>query len=72
MCEINKGVHRRQCEAEVNCVCACHLEDTGVDWSIILKWITKKWDGSMDWIDLVQNRGRWRALVKAVMNLRLS
>jgi len=26
--------------------------------------------GSMDWIDLAQNRDRWRALVNAVMNLR--
>jgi len=27
--------------------------------------------GSMDWIDLAQNRYRWRALVSAVMNLRV-
>ena len=24
----------------------------------------------MDWIDLAQDKGRWRALVNAVMNLR--
>jgi hypothetical protein len=25
----------------------------------------------MDWIDLAQDRARWRALVKTVMNLRV-
>jgi hypothetical protein len=25
----------------------------------------------MDWIDLAQNRDRWRALLNAVMNLRV-
>jgi hypothetical protein len=28
------------------------------------------WDGG-DWIDLAQNRDQWRALEKAVMNLRV-
>jgi hypothetical protein len=28
------------------------------------------WDG-MDWIHLAQDRGRWRALVNTVMNLRV-
>ena len=27
--------------------------------------------GYVDWIGLVQNRDRWRALVSAVMNLRV-
>jgi hypothetical protein len=48
-----------------------HLEDTGVEWRIILKWIFMKWDGSMDWIDRAQDTDRWRAVVNAVMNLRV-
>jgi hypothetical protein len=27
--------------------------------------------GGMDWIDLAQDRGQWRALVNMVMNLRV-
>jgi hypothetical protein len=27
--------------------------------------------GDMDWIDLAQERDRWRSLVNAVMNLRV-
>jgi hypothetical protein len=38
---------------------------------IILKWILQRMDGSIDWIDLAQDRDRWRALVKKVMNLRV-
>jgi len=49
-----------------------HLEDPGVNWRIILKWIFSKWvgGGGMDWLDLAQDRDRWRELVNAVMNLR--
>jgi hypothetical protein len=38
---------------------------------IILKWIFKKWDGGMDWIDMAQDRYRWQALVSVVMNLQV-
>jgi hypothetical protein len=46
-----------------------HLEDTGVVGRKLLRWIFRKWDGGMDWIDLAQARDRWRALVNAIMNL---
>ena len=48
-----------------------HLKDPGVDGRIILKWIFKRLDGGMDWINLAQDRDRWRALVNAVMKLRV-
>jgi hypothetical protein len=48
-----------------------HLENPDVDGRIVLKWIFKKWDGGMDWIDLAQDRDRWRGVVSAVMNLRV-
>jgi len=47
------------------------LKGPGVNGRIILKWIFRKLDGSMNWIDLAQNRDRWWALVSAVMNLRV-
>ena len=48
-----------------------HLKDPGVDGRIIVKCIFKKWDGDMDWIDLAQDRYRWRTVVNAVMNFRV-
>jgi hypothetical protein len=48
------------------------LEDPGVDGRIMLKWMFKKWDGGgMGWIDMAQDKDRWRAVVSAVMNLRV-
>jgi len=42
-----------------------HLGDPGVDGRIIIRWIFRKWDvGGMDWIELVQDRDRWRTIVR--------
>jgi hypothetical protein len=48
-----------------------NLEDPDVNGRIILQWVLEKRHGGMDWIDLVQDRGGWRALVIVVMNLRV-
>jgi hypothetical protein len=45
------------------------LEGTLVDGRIILKWIFERLNGGMDGVDLAQDRGRWRAVVNAVMSL---
>ena len=48
-----------------------HLEDPGVDGRIILRCIHRKCEEGIVWIYLAQDRDRWRALVNAVMNLRI-
>ena len=48
-----------------------HLEDPGVDGTIILRWMSRKCDGGMNLIDLVKDRDRWWVLVNEVMNLRV-
>jgi hypothetical protein len=45
------------------------LEEPGVDVMIILKWIFKKSEGGMDWIDLSKDMDNLRALVNMVMNI---
>ena len=40
----------------------------GIDGRIILKWIFKKYNGGMDWVDLVQDRDRWQAVVNVVIS----
>ena len=47
------------------------MEDLGVGGRVILNVICKRWDGGMDWIYLDQDRDRWRAVVNAVMNIRI-
>ena len=46
-----------------------HWGDPGADGRIILRCIFRKWSGGKDWIELAQDRDRWRALVNVVMNL---
>jgi hypothetical protein len=47
-----------------------HWGDLGVDGRI--RQIFREWEVEvMDWIEMAQDRDRWRALVNAVMNLRV-
>jgi hypothetical protein len=36
-----------------------------------LEWIIGKLAGATEWIQLAQDRGRWRSLVNTVMNLQV-
>ena len=49
-----------------------HLEDPGIDGKRLLKCILEKLDGGINWIDLNQDRDRWRAVVNEIMNFRIS
>ena len=44
------------------------LENLGVDGRIILKCMFEELNDIKDWIDLAQERNRWRALGNAVIN----
>jgi hypothetical protein len=47
------------------------LKDQGVDGRMGSKWILGRLVGGVEWIHLAQDRDRWRAVVNAVMNLRV-
>jgi hypothetical protein len=47
-----------------------HLEDPGVDGRIILNGFSRSgMGGGMDWIDMAQDKDRWRAFMNVVRNL---
>jgi hypothetical protein len=49
-----------------------HFEDPGIDGRIILRCIFRRWDvGVWDWIELAQDRDKWREFVNAVMNFQV-
>jgi hypothetical protein len=48
------------------------LKDQGIDGRMGLKWTLGRLVGvCVKWIDLAQDRDHWRAVVNAVMNLRV-
>jgi hypothetical protein len=48
-----------------------HLEDQDADGRMGSKWTLGRLVGGVEWIHLAQDRDRWRAVVNAVMNLRV-
>jgi hypothetical protein len=46
-----------------------HSEDQGIDGRMVSEWILGRLAGGVEWIQLAQLKGQWRALVNIVMNL---
>jgi len=49
-----------------------HLQEPGVDGREIKMDLQEVGCGGIDWIELAQDRNRWRAFVNAIMNLRFA
>jgi hypothetical protein len=47
------------------------FEYLGVYGKIILKWVFRKYYRGVEWIDIFQDRDKWRAFVNAVANLHV-
>jgi len=49
-----------------------HWGDPGIEWEDNIRMDLREVGcGCVDWMELAQDRDRWRALVSAVMNLRV-
>jgi hypothetical protein len=48
-----------------------HLDDRDVDERMASEWILGRAVGGLEWIQLAQDRNRWRSPVNTVMNLRV-
>jgi hypothetical protein len=46
-------------------------DDQGVDGRMGSEWILGRLAGSVGWIQLARDRGKWRVLVNTAMNLRV-
>jgi hypothetical protein len=65
----DKGVHRLSVGKPEG---KDHWGDQNVDGRIILKWNFRKLEvGSWDWMELAQDRDRWRALVGTVRDFQV-
>jgi hypothetical protein len=42
-----------------------------IEENMLSKWISVKYDGDVDWIDLAWIRDKWRDLVKSGMNIQI-
>ena len=48
------------------------MGDLDLDGSVILKRILNKSMGQMDWINLAQDKDKFKAVVEAVMNIQVA
>jgi hypothetical protein len=48
-----------------------HSEDRGINGRMGSEWIFGRLRGDVEWIQVAQDRDRWRAVVKTVMKLRV-